>query len=64
MKESGRDYLTFLEHTMPKYMDNIFISAKIEGFNFQDSHQDSLKINHFEGVILLLCSYTWPGHCV
>lgn len=52
MKESGRDYVTFLEHTMPKYMDNIFISAKIGGFNFQDSHQDSHKINHFEGVIL------------
>lgn len=56
MKESGRDYLTFLEHTMPKYMDNVFISAKAEGFSFQDSYQGSCKINHFKGVILLLCS--------
>lgn len=34
-------------------VDNIFIRAKIQGFNIQDSHWDSLKINHFEGVILL-----------
>lgn len=44
MKESGRDYLNVLVHTMPKYMDNIFISAKIERFNFQDNHKDSLKL--------------------
>lgn len=56
MKESGRDYLTFLEHTMPKYMDNIFISAKAQGFKFPDSHQGSPKTNNFKGVILLLCS--------
>lgn len=39
---------------MPNYVVNIFISAKTEGFNLQDSQQDSLKMNHFEGVMLLL----------
>lgn len=44
MKESGRDYLNVLVHTMPKYMDNIFISAKIQRFNFQDNQIDNLKL--------------------
>lgn len=63
MKESGRDYLNFLVHTMPKYIDNIFISAKIERFNFQDSHKDSLKLIILKGLFYCFAvGLHSPGH--